>query len=167
MTMPSNPAWSSMLAGLVLFGCASPPAPGRAMIGAHWGRVDVLDSEPLASYGLEYRFRAENRWHIVPAIGGTLVRDDANFFYGDLRCELWLDEHWSISPRFGLGVFQESALLDLGAPLEFRSGLELEHRLENGLRFSLGFFHISNASLADFNPGTEALFLSFSVPIGR
>jgi len=167
MTPTSSPVWASAVAALVCAGCAAPPAPSRPLMSAHVGEVDVFDDEPLTSFGLEYRFRAENPLHIVPAVGGTIVRDDANFFYADLRCELWLDEHWSISPRAGFGVFQDGSDLDLGAPIEFRTGIELERRMGNGTRIALGLFHISNAGLSDSNPGTEVVLFSFSVPIGR
>jgi hypothetical protein len=166
MSPPLNAFWASLSTVLICAACAGQPAPSRPLLSAHWGKFDVFDDSPLTSYGIEYRFRTENPLHIVPAVGGTLVRDDANFFYADLRCELWFDDHWSISPRAGLGVFQESVDIDLGAPLEFRTGIELEHRLNNGMRIGLGLFHISNASLGRSNPGTEALLLSFSVPLG-
>ena len=51
--------------------------------------------------------------------------------------------------------------------MEFRSSLELAYRFDNRARLGLSFYHLSNASLDDNNPGTEVFSLNYSIPLGR
>ena len=52
----------------------------------------------------------------------------------------------------------------MGGPIEFRSGIELAYRLENGLRLGLGWDHRSNLEIYPSNPGVEMVHLRLSIP---
>jgi len=60
------------------------------------------------------------------------------------------------------GVYMPGGDVDLGLPLEFRSGVEMGVRFENGWQVSLSFDHRSNADLAAWNPGLETIQLRVS-----
>ena len=53
----------------------------------------------------------------------------------------------------------------LGHWIEFRSMAELSYKLDSGARFGIAIYHLSNASLDDFNPGTEVISFSYTVPM--
>ena len=127
----------------------------------------MLDDVQVPAVGLEYRFRSDNRFHLVPSVGFIVTEGAAAYVSGDVRTELWLDDRWVISPKLGYGIFLENEILSLGHDIEFRTGVEIERRLPDGVRIGLGFFHLSNAGISERNPGTEAIVVSISFPIGR
>jgi hypothetical protein len=53
----------------------------------------------------------------------------------------------------------------VGDHLQFRSGLAVSRRLENGARVGLAGHHISNGGLSSPNNGTEALVLFLALPL--
>jgi len=67
-------------------------------------------------------------------------------------------------PGFGAGVFDDSADIELGNTLEFRSGIELAYQFRNKVRMGVALFHLSNGGIGGDNPGTEALVFSVSIP---
>lgn len=117
-------------------------------------------------YGLEYRFPPLTRYRLVPSIGVVVVADGANFIYAELRRDFRFADHWLLTPSFGVGRFNNRPLFNLGHLLEFRSGLEISRQFNQGYRLGVAVFHLSNGGLSDENPGTEAVVLSFSVPLG-
>lgn len=60
------------------------------------------------------------------------------------------------------GLYMQGGEVDLGYPLEFRSGVEMGVRFESGWQVSLSFDHRSNADLSAWNPGLETLELRIS-----
>lgn len=145
-----------------------PPKPSVPMINITTGQVAVFDSDLKSErYGLEYRGRALGKYQLIPAIGFAFSEDRDSFLYTDLRHDFWLNNHWVTTPSLGLGVFTEGDKIDLGKNLEFRTGLELSYRFNNNYRLGVALFHLSNAGTANRNPGTEALVISLSIPIGK
>jgi len=65
------------------------------------------------------------------------------------------------------GFYARGSEVDLGFPLEFRSGIEFGIRLKNNWQVSLSFDHRSNGDIAAYNPGVETLQLRISKPIGQ
>jgi hypothetical protein len=130
------------------------------------GRMNMANpDEGPWSFGIEYRSTPRGPWKLIPTLGLTLADDGAGFAYGTLQHDFHLGERWFVTPIFGAGVFWNGRNLDLGYPLEFKSALELSYRVDNGYRIGLLFYHLSNASLSEDNPGTEVVELSMSVPI--
>jgi len=147
---------------------APPPTPAVPMINLTFGKVAVFDEELEANrWGIEYRFRPFGKYDLIPAIGYAFSEDDDSFFYTDLRYDYWLNDRWVLIPSLGVGVFTDGKKLDLGNDLEFRSGVELAYRFDNNYRAGVALFHLSNASLSDDNPGTEALVFSLSIPLKK
>lgn len=72
----------------------------------------------------------------------------------------------SLVPQAGVGGYEQGAGKNLGSPLEFRTGLELDYRFENGSRIGAEFTHMSNASVTRHNPGTEAIVVNYQIPLG-
>lgn len=132
------------------------------------GAVGIADRlERPTRLGVEYRFRPMERYRLIPAIGVVAATNGAHFVYADLRYDWWLSDRWLLIPSFGAGLFDDGDGLDLGQTLEFRSGLELARRFHRDYRLGVAIFHLSNGGLAERNPGTEALVLSLSIPVGR
>ena len=63
------------------------------------------------------------------------------------------------------GLYSRGTGVDLGGPIEFRSGIELAYRLEDGLRLGLGWDHRSNLEIYPSNPGVEMVHLRLSIPL--
>jgi len=60
------------------------------------------------------------------------------------------------------GIYMQGEDVDLGIPLQFRSGVEMGVRFENGWQASLSFDHRSNADVVPWNPGLETIQLRIS-----
>jgi hypothetical protein len=132
------------------------------------GRLNVFDQgHSPPGGGAEYRWGSLGRWQLIPGIGFTLAEAGAAYAYASLRRDFQLGSSWFLTPTFGAGGFRNGGDLDLGYVVEFKTGLELSFRVADRYRIGLLFYHLSNASLSDDNPGTEVLELMFGVPIGR
>ncbi|MDR9454072.1 MAG: acyloxyacyl hydrolase, partial [Wenzhouxiangella sp.] len=62
------------------------------------------------------------------------------------------------------GLYEAGDGVDLGGPVEFRSGLEVGYQADNGMRLSLGIDHRSNAGIYGTNPGLETVHVRVSIP---
>lgn len=139
----------------------------RPLINFNVGQVGIdKHLEHPWRLGVEYRFAPMTRFRLVPSLGIAVSTDDANFIYAELRRDFRIADYWLLTPSFGVGRFNSRNQLDLGTPLEFRSGLEVSRQFSQGYRLGAAIFHLSNGGLSGENPGTEALVLSFSVPLG-
>ncbi len=135
------------------------------MINITAGQVAVFDNElQTKRYGLEYRGKPFGKYQLIPAIGFAFSEDSDSFLYTDLRHDFWLSDRWVTTPSLGLGIFTKGNNIDLGENIEFRTGIEIAYRFINNYRLGLAFFHLSNAGIADTNPGTEAIVISLSIP---
>jgi len=68
---------------------------------------------------------------------------------------------------FAPGLYFQGGEVDLGLPLEFRSGFEVGTFIHDDWRISLSYDHRSNADLSAINPGIETIELRISRPFGR
>lgn len=66
---------------------------------------------------------------------------------------------------FAPGLYMRGDEVDLGHPIEFRSGVELGWKAPNDWQFSVLYDHRSNADLGKKNPGMETLQFRISKPI--
>jgi len=98
---------------------------------------------------------------------GVQASDQEYYLGGGLLLDWYVTERLFITPSFGAGVYGEHHGTDLGSVLEFRSGIECGYDLKDAGRVSIGFWHFSNASLGDTNPGTEVVALRYAIPIGK
>jgi len=63
---------------------------------------------------------------------------------------------------FAPGVYVQGGEVDLGYPLEFRSGVEIGVRFAESWQVSLSYDHRSNADIAPLNPGLETIQIRIS-----
>ncbi len=68
---------------------------------------------------------------------------------------------WDVTPTFVPGLYRHGGGRDLGYPVEFRSQLEIGHRLRGGPRIAVAFSHQSNGGLGSRNPGEETLTINY------
>ncbi len=72
----------------------------------------------------------------------------------------------SLVPQAGVGGYEQGSGKNLGSTLEFRAGVELASHFGNGSRVGAMFSHTSNGGTRRHNPGTEAIVVSYQVPLG-
>jgi hypothetical protein len=92
-------------------------------------------------------------------VGTSVLDDGGNYSYAGGRYEFLLGDRWCLAPSFTAGVYAPGGV-DLGGPLEFRSGLDVLYRLTPDLSFGAGFYHLSNGGLYSRNGGSESLLFS-------
>ena len=68
------------------------------------------------------------------------------------------------TPSFGAGIYDDGSGKKLGNDLQFRTSFEISYELKNKNKIGISLSHISNANLADKNPGVEILSLSYHIP---
>ena len=74
------------------------------------------------------------------------------------------NDRWFVEFHSMPGIYFEGSDVDLGGPIEFRSGLAVGYEAKNGIRASLSFDHRSNAGLYGNNPGLETVQFRVSIP---
>jgi hypothetical protein len=129
--------------------------------GASVGLFDVIQEEEAWEVGVDYQFaEVPKLWRIAPLIGLGGTTDGGAFAYGGVRRAIELgDTSWYLVPKFAVTLFTRGDGKDLGQTLQFRSGMEVLHELRSGLRVGFGWYHISNASMDEVNPGANSLLL--------
>lgn len=118
-----------------------------------------------SSTALEFSFRPTLELPLDARLQfGAMGNGDGAFYaYGGITRALHLGE-FRLSPSISVGLYQRGESLDLGSPLEFRSGLLLDRRVLREHRLGLFVYHLSNAGLADRNPGVEILGVGYVIP---
>lgn len=140
-----------------------PATPERHRIVLMAGATQIFDSDIDPLYGFE--FQPAWRWHGVGSWLAIVGGEEAGIYSAiGLFYEFRIGERWRATPSFGVGYFRARDF-DLGSKLEFRSRLELSREFDNGWRLGLGISHVSNGSIGDINPGSEALCASISIPV--
>jgi len=125
----------------------------------------VQDNDRAVEFRAEYR-SDRKIWIFKPFLGAMGTTDSSFYAYGGVLVDIYFGRRWVLTPNFAAGYYDEGNGLDLGHELEFRSSLELSYRFDNRTRLGLSFYHMSNASIGDSNPGTEVLSIVYSIPLG-
>ena len=130
------------------------------------GQFDVNDSYDSFEQRLEYLSNKVfiEKYNLKPFYGLMLNTDSGKYFYSGLRRDIKLSDRWNFTPSFAAGYYDRGSSKDLGYNLEFRSQVEFSFNLKNKNRIGISLNHISNASIADTNPGTESVVLSLIRP---
>lgn len=126
------------------------------------GYFDINDNKGAAEFRLERRLN-KSLWMTQPFVGVMGTGDAAIYGYGGIAFD-WVLSNFILTPSFAVGGYLDGDGKDLGHTIEFRSALEIAYQFPDRHRLGLMFYHLSNASLADNNPGTEVLSLSYSIP---
>ena len=145
----------------LLFLCTSLKADGFYSFSI--GQFDSNDSFDSLEARIEYlsNKNINEHYEIKPFLGLMVNTDSGKYFYLGLRKDYSLSNKWSLTPSFATGYYDQGSSKDLGNNLEFRSQLELSYNLKKNKRIGISLNHISNANIADENPGTESIVISF------
>lgn len=137
--------------------------PSYVVVGA--GLVGVLDDQKSIAGMVEF----QPKLHVGPfgTWVGVLASDREYYLGAGLLLDWYVTERLFITPSLGAGSYGERAGIDLGSQLEFRSGIECGYDFKEAGRISAGFWHLSNAGLEDWNPGTELVALRYALPISK
>lgn len=142
----------------------SPPPTPNLVLSA--GAADIFDSAPFACATVNYR----PAFRLFDILGPDLLvgtgRHHEFYAAAGIFCDLPLVSRLLLVPSFGLGYYNSAAHgRDLGFDLQFCTSLQLAWRFTAGPRLGLTISHLSNGSLSDYNPGTESLTLSITLPL--
>ncbi len=138
----------------------APPGP-ELVAGAGLLSIDRGEKQWLAS--ADWRF-SSFKWNIRPWLGAAFAERGTWFLSAGVIYTLPMDSGWRMSVGFAPTDYRAGNGKFLGESLEFYSFAEAGYVRTSGQVFNLRFGHISNAHLASYNPGTEVLMLSWSVP---
>ena len=133
------------------------------------GVFDAVDGEDTAGLlRIEYR-PALLGMRTGPLLGLAGTTDGGVLGYGGVRHDILFSGRLLVSLNLSLAAYPtEGSGKDLGSAVQFRSGFDVQHRLDDGSRIGVSFHHISHAEVFDdSNPGTETLALTYTIPIGR
>lgn len=158
----------SVIAAITMF-LAAPAAhadddPAFLRVGA--GYYDVFDDFNAGEFHMEYI--SDSKWWVFKPFAGVMATtDSALYAYGGIRLDVFLGRRLVFTPSFAPGVYHDGDGKDLGHTVEFRSAVELAYRFDDRSRLGLSLYHLSNASLAESNPGTEVITMHYSYPLDK
>ncbi|MDE0780992.1 MAG: acyloxyacyl hydrolase [Alphaproteobacteria bacterium] len=153
----------AIAAGLVFSSPALADDPAFLSVGGGW--YDFNDNQDAFDFRAEYRSAYKAFGFIKPWIGVEASSDEAAYALVGVLTDLYFGRRWVLTPSFGAGVYTDGKGKDLGHAIEFRSQLEFGYRFDDHSRVSLAVSHISNASLANNNPGTEIATIYYHIAI--
>ena len=149
-------------------------------IGIYDVKFDGTETDMAVDFRYERRFdnslikigpESENFFYLKPFAGLEATTDNASYFIGGIYLEdnlgtLFVGEENKLifTPSLGVGFYDDGDGKKLGNNIEFRTTFEISYQLENNNRIGFSFGHISNADIADKNPGVEILSFSYQVP---
>lgn len=161
--------FAAWLAGAVLAGPAVAPAMAQAKDPAFLtfgvGAFDFNDDDSTGLLSFEYLSNGRF-WVFQPILGAFATFEGSFYAYAGLGLDLFFGRRLVVTPSLAAGLYAEGGGKDLGSVLEFRSSIQLAYRFDDRSRLGVQFYHLSNASIADKNPGANALLLTYSMPIG-
>ena len=128
------------------------------------GVAQIFDNHQEFFWNAEYR-PACRFFHCAPWLSFGTGKNDEFYAAVGVLADIELGRGWVLTPSFGGGYYDASSGLDLGFDAEFRTAVELARRLGHGPRLGVSIAHLSNGSLSDHNPGTEALGITYSFPL--
>lgn len=140
----------------------------QSLISIGAGSYNAFDDESEADFRLEYRSgKSLFTPNLHPYIGAEVTSDFSTWVGVGLLYDWNVAPNIYVTPSFGAGLYTDgSSDKDLGYPLEFRTQLEVSYEFQNQHRLGAAISHLSNASLGDHNPGTEALNIYWHIPMG-
>ncbi len=142
------------------------------IVGSVGGSDAIRGTKPAPEVRFEYR----PDWALLPAIepvaslrpwvGGEVTTRGSLWAGGGVLLDIGIGR-FALVPQVGVGGYETGNGKDLGSALQFRTGVELAYKFEDGSRVALGISHMSDAGLTRRNPGTEAIFVNYQVPLAR
>ncbi len=125
---------------------------------------DVIQQvDPAFESRVEFRFGKTDL--IAHPFTGVMVNTGgAAYIYFGLYYDFPIGNRFLFTPSFAPGLYAKSRSKELNFVLEFRTQIEFFYVFDSGSRIGVGFYHMSNASLGNDNPGVESLSLSYVFP---
>ncbi len=129
------------------------------------GMFDFSDDKQKAGIiGIQHQnddlFRESFLGRLSPITGGFLTENNAFYLYSGVQAEYDLG-FFTITPSFAPGYYNEGSGKDLGAPLEFKTEVQMTLNLSDTTHLGMSYNHISNASLGSKNPGANSYMFNF------
>jgi len=161
-----GPVRRSLVVALLAACPAEARGPDGGLVAFSAGQYNIADQRHAAAEtGVQWR--GGRRWLLRPIAGGMVTHEGALNLHAGFTFDLPLGRRLALRPSFAPGYYRQGGGKDLSHPLEFRSGLEIGWRFAGGTRVGVELYHLSNASLADRNPGENSLVLMVAVPMSR
>jgi hypothetical protein len=98
---------------------------------------------------------------VLPAVGVQWTDADSFYGYGGFRLHMPV-AGWRFAVHTAAGYYDHGRGVELGGPLQFRSGVDISRRLGRRIHLGVDLYHLSNARIYDWNPGTESLVVRVS-----
>ena len=97
---------------------------------------------------------------------GASVTEDGGLWvgFGNTTTYTTPNNRWYAQFHSMPGLYMKGNDVDLGGPIEFRSGIELGYANKHGVRVGLSVDHRSNMGIYSDNPGLETVQLRVSIP---
>lgn len=136
--------------------------------GVFLGSYDFSRSNQDSQYGVTLELAANLPARFKPQLGILRSRFASHYvFAGVVRRSTVLSQTSTpyLELNFAPGIYMHGDDQDtnLGHWLQFRSGVEIGYQFSDATKIGLAFHHLSNASLAEENPGTETLSVHYRV----
>ena len=140
--------------------------PDYLTVSAGWFDLNRKKDEG-AEFRLEYR-SDHKLWELKPFATLAVASNGMTFIGAGVLMDVYFGKRWVLTPSFAPTWWRgKTSSLNLGHAVEFRSQMELAYRFDDRSRIGLSISHYSNASLGDYNPGTEALMVNYSMPFSK
>jgi lipid A 3-O-deacylase len=136
------------------------------------GYFDVFDNnekDSSADFRAEYTFAhslySAGIVSVHPFLGVEGTTDGSFYGLGGLKFEAKYNNFY-LTPSIGVGAYYSGDGKNMGSPLEFRSQIETGYEFSpKGNRLGVAISHISNADVANTNPGAEVVSVYYHLPI--
>ncbi len=159
--------FAAWLAGALLAGPAVAPAMAQdpAFLSFGAGGFDINDDDSTGMLSIEYLSNGRI-WVFQPILGAFATFEGGFYAYAGLGLDMFFGRRIVVTPSLAAGLYLEGGGKDLGSVVEFRSSIQLAYRFDDRSRLGIQFYHLSNASIDDKNPGANSLLLTYSMPLG-
>jgi hypothetical protein len=125
------------------------------------GFFDTAADSPPVEAGFE--LRRTTALERLSILGGLTANSDSGaWIYGGARYDFSVGELWTVAPGFAVTLYEKGDGKELGQALEFRSSIELARRISERFRVGFVFYHLSNSSLSETNPGANSAVFSLA-----
>ncbi|MDN3503960.1 MAG: acyloxyacyl hydrolase [Rhabdochlamydiaceae bacterium] len=130
------------------------------------GIFNTFKTPKTMQFQMEYR-TALSIAMARPFIGMFTTTKFNYYLYAGIGWDLHFSKYLVVTPSFAPGIYFQGHDKNLGYPLEFRTSLEVAYKFPSKARLGVQFYHISNASIGEKNPGEESLIFFYSIPITK
>lgn len=126
----------------------------------------VSYEESSIAYNLEYYFPKKFFNYIQPSVGFLGTTENAQYGYFGLSMDVFFGKCkcFLLTPSLAAGWYIDGDDIKMGSRIQFKSGADITYKFRNDVRLSLAIYHLSNAGIGDYNPGSETAILRYHIP---